>query len=65
MKAYYDENNFKLANIYSSIGQVYTDQGKLDEALEILTKCLNIMKNHYGENNFNLATVYNNIAAIF
>jgi tetratricopeptide (TPR) repeat protein len=64
-KAHYGENNFNLASTYNNIGEVYSDQRNLDQALEMFTKCLNIMKEHYGENNFNLGTTYNNIGIIY
>ncbi len=41
-KAHYGENNFNLADVYNNIGAVYKDQGKLEEALEMYMKCLNI-----------------------
>ncbi len=64
-KAHYGDNNFNLAITYYNIGNVYSNQSKLDEALEMYVKCLNIMKAHYGDNNFNLAGVYNNIGLLY
>ncbi len=65
MKAHYGDNNFNLATIYNNIGLVYHNQGNLQQALEIYTKCLNIQKAHYDDNNFNLATTYKNIGGIY
>jgi tetratricopeptide (TPR) repeat protein len=65
MKAHYGDNNFNLATTYNNIGLVYHNQGKLEEALEMYMKCLNIQKAHYGDNNFNLAGVYNNIGLVY
>ncbi len=65
MKAHYGDNNFNLANTYNNMGGVYKGQGKLEWALEMYTKCLNIKKAHYGDNNFNLALAYNNIAGLY
>jgi tetratricopeptide (TPR) repeat protein len=64
-KAHYGKNNFKLACVYNNIGEIYSDQGNLDQALEMFTKCLNIMKEHYGENKFNLGRTYNNIGIVY
>jgi tetratricopeptide (TPR) repeat protein len=44
MKAHYGENNFNLANTYNNIGEAYSVEGNLGQALEIFTKCLNIQK---------------------
>jgi tetratricopeptide (TPR) repeat protein len=41
-KAYYGDNNFNLAGFYNNIGGVYKNQGRLEEALEMYMKCLNI-----------------------
>ncbi len=41
-KAHYGDNNFNLATTYNNIGLVYDNQGKLEEALEMYMKCLNI-----------------------
>jgi hypothetical protein len=30
MKAHYGDNNFKLADVYGSIGSVYLEQGNLE-----------------------------------
>ncbi len=65
MKAHYGDNNFNLAITYNNIGGVYDSQGKLEEALEMFMKCLNIMKEHYGDNNFNLAGFYSNIGGVY
>jgi tetratricopeptide (TPR) repeat protein len=65
MKLHYGDNNFNLATAYNNIGGVYDNQGKLEYALEMYIKCLNIMKAHYGDNNFNLATTYNNIGNVY
>ncbi len=54
-----------LTGVYNNIAGVYYNQGRLEEALEMYMKCLNIMKAHYGENNFNLAGVYNNIGLVY
>ncbi len=64
-KAHYGENDFYLAHTYNNIGNVYSDQGRLDQALEMYMKSLNIMKTHYGENNFNLASTYNSIGIVY
>jgi tetratricopeptide (TPR) repeat protein len=42
-KTHYGDNNFNLAGVYNNIGSVYKDQGRLEEALEMYMKCLNIM----------------------
>ncbi len=55
---HYGESNYFSASTYRNIGLIYHDQGKLEEALEMFTKCINIEKVHYGDNNFHLATVY-------
>jgi tetratricopeptide (TPR) repeat protein len=44
---------------------VYSDQGNLDQALEIFTKCLNIQKSHYADNNFNLIGTYYNLSLLY
>jgi tetratricopeptide (TPR) repeat protein len=44
---------------------VYSDQGNLDQALEIFTKCLNIQKSHYGDKNFNLIDTYYNLSLLY
>jgi tetratricopeptide (TPR) repeat protein len=41
-KAHYGDNNFNLANTYNNIGGVYQDQGRLEKALQMYMKCLNI-----------------------
>ncbi len=64
-KVHYGDNNFKLANTCNNIGNVYKDQGKLEQALEMYMKCLNIQKAHQADNNFNLAGVYNNIGSVY
>jgi tetratricopeptide (TPR) repeat protein len=53
-----------LATTYNNIGLVYDDQGKLELALEMYLKCLNIDRAYYGNNNFNLAGTYSNIGEI-
>jgi tetratricopeptide (TPR) repeat protein len=65
MKAHYGDNNFNLASTYNNIGNVYSDQGNLELALEMYMKSLNIKKAHYGDNNFNLASTYDNIGTIY
>jgi tetratricopeptide (TPR) repeat protein len=42
-------NYINLAGIYNSIGNVYQQNGKLDQALEMYMKCLNIQRAEYGE----------------
>ncbi len=64
-KEHYGDDNFNLATIYNNISSVYDKMGKLEQALVMYTKCLNIMKAHYGDNNFNLATLYNNIGEVY
>jgi hypothetical protein len=54
-----------LAYAYNNIASVFYYLGDLEEAHEILTKCLNIMKLHWGENNIKLAHFYNNISSLF
>jgi tetratricopeptide (TPR) repeat protein len=61
----FGSENVKLADLYNNIGGVYRDQGRLEEALEMYMKCLNIEKAHYGDNNFNLGGVYNNIGLVY
>jgi pentatricopeptide repeat protein len=41
-KARYGDNNFNLATTYNNIAGVYFSQGRLEEALEMYMKCLNI-----------------------
>jgi tetratricopeptide (TPR) repeat protein len=64
-KVHYGDNNFSLANTYNNIGNVYGDQGNLEQALEMYMKCLNIQKGYYGDNNFNLASTYGNIGNLY
>jgi tetratricopeptide (TPR) repeat protein len=65
MKAHYGEKNLKLAITYNNIGNVYKEQGKLDQALEMYVKCLNIEKGHYGDKNFNLIDTYYNLSLLY
>ncbi len=64
-RAHYGENNLNLAESCNDIADIYREQGKLDQALEMYMKCFNIMKAYYGENNFNLAGLYNNIGLLY
>ncbi len=54
-----------MATTYNDIGGVYDSQGRLEEALEMYMKCLNIEKAHYSDNNFNLAITYSNIGGVY
>ncbi len=54
-----------MTDTYSYIGSVYSDQGNLDQALEMYMKCLNIRKAHYSENNIKLVNIYNNIGIVY
>ena len=66
MKHYGDENHFSLAATYGNIGNVYEDQGKLEEALHHYNKSLQIKIKHYGdENHFSLADTYHNIGNVY
>ncbi len=62
---HYGDDNFNLAGTYNNIGEVYTEQGKLGQALDMFTKCLDLEKVHYGDNDFNLANTYEKIGGIF
>jgi tetratricopeptide (TPR) repeat protein len=61
---HYGDNNFNLAGVYNNIAGVYYIQGRLEEALKMYMKCLNIKKAHYGDNDFNLANTYYNLSLL-
>jgi tetratricopeptide (TPR) repeat protein len=61
----FGENSIKLANIYNNIGDVYGQQGRLEQALDMYTRCLNIQKIHYLGNSVSLADTYNNIGKVY
>jgi tetratricopeptide (TPR) repeat protein len=52
---YYSEDNLNLAKTYSNIGTVYTNQGKLQYALDQYKIALAIEKKHYDETHYELA----------
>jgi exopolysaccharide biosynthesis predicted pyruvyltransferase EpsI len=45
-----------------NIGIVYSEQDKMQKALDFYTKCINIKIVHYGKDSFHLGDSYFNLA---
>ena len=62
---HYGVDHFELAITYLNLGNVFSDQGKLELAEENYRKALKLQIGHYGEDHFQLATTYMNLGAVF
>ncbi|CAF3411287.1 unnamed protein product [Rotaria socialis] len=58
-------NDFRIAYIYNSIGEVYQKKGEIKEALQSYEKALDIFKQTFADDHENIAWCYNNLGIIY
>ena len=62
----FGSDHLDVAKSYNNIGNVYDSQGKYEEALEMLSKSLDIMTRiHGGDNHPDVALSFINIGAVY